>query len=58
MNRVAQSLIEGPHRLHCAGGAQIYEQALPQCTDLLLTLVQREVEGDVFFPRLRTSLRK
>ena len=27
-----------------------YEQALPQCTDLLLTLVQREVEGDVFFP--------
>ena len=33
-----------------AGGAQIYEQALPRCSDLLLTIVQREVEGDVLFP--------
>ncbi|MBT5322880.1 MAG: dihydrofolate reductase [Verrucomicrobiales bacterium] len=33
-----------------AGGAQIYEQALPRCSDLLLTIVQREVEGDVSFP--------
>jgi len=33
------------------GGAQIYEQALPLCFDLWLTLVKRTVEGDVFFPR-------
>jgi dihydrofolate reductase len=33
------------------GGAQIYEQALPMCSDLYLTLVKREVEGDSFFPR-------
>lgn len=33
------------------GGAQLYEQALPRCTDLYLTLVKREVEGDVFFPK-------
>ena len=33
-----------------AGGAQIYEQALPRCSDLFLTLVKREVKGDVFFP--------
>ena len=32
------------------GGAQIYEQALPLCSELLLTLVKREVEGDAFFP--------
>jgi dihydrofolate reductase len=32
------------------GGAQIYAQALPYCSDLYLTLVKREVEGDVFFP--------
>jgi dihydrofolate reductase len=32
------------------GGAQVYEQALPQCSELLLTVVQREVAGDVFFP--------
>ena len=33
-----------------AGGAQVYEQALPRCSDLFLTLVKRQVEGDVFFP--------
>ncbi|MEO5804016.1 MAG: dihydrofolate reductase [Verrucomicrobiota bacterium] len=32
------------------GGAQIYEQALPGCADLYLTLVKRTVEGDAFFP--------
>jgi dihydrofolate reductase len=32
------------------GGAQLYEQALPVCSDLYLTLVQRVVEGDTFFP--------
>jgi dihydrofolate reductase len=32
------------------GGAQIYEQALPMCSDLYLTLVKRTVEGDTFFP--------
>ena len=32
------------------GGAQIYEQALPFCSDIYLTLVKREVEGDTFFP--------
>ena len=33
------------------GGAQIYEQALPLCSDLFLTLVKREVVGgDAFFP--------
>jgi dihydrofolate reductase len=32
------------------GGAEIYRQALPQCSDLYLTLVKRTVEGDTFFP--------
>ena len=32
------------------GGAQVYAQALPLCSDLYLTLVKRIVEGDVFFP--------
>lgn len=32
------------------GGAQIYEQTLPLCSDLYLTLVKRVVEGDTFFP--------
>jgi dihydrofolate reductase len=33
------------------GGAQIYEQTLPLCSDLFLTVVKRTVEGDAFFPK-------
>jgi dihydrofolate reductase len=36
------------------GGAQVYEQALPDCSDLYLTLVKRVVEGDTFFPPFET----
>lgn len=32
------------------GGAEIYRQTLPGCSDLYLTVVDREVEGDTFFP--------
>jgi dihydrofolate reductase len=32
------------------GGAQIYAQALPLCSNLYLSLVKREVEGDTYFP--------
>ena len=32
------------------GGAQIYEQTLPLCSDLFLTVLKRVVEGDAFFP--------
>jgi dihydrofolate reductase len=36
--------------LFVIGGAQIYAQTLARCTDLYLTVVFREVEGDAFFP--------
>ena len=32
------------------GGAEIYRQALPSCSELFLTQVKRVVEGDAFFP--------
>jgi dihydrofolate reductase len=32
------------------GGAQVYAQALPLCSDLYLTVVKREIDGDAFFP--------
>ena len=37
------------------GGAEVYEQALPLCSDLYLTLVKRVVEGDRFFPPFEES---
>lgn len=32
------------------GGAEIYRQMLPRCTELLLTVLPRDVEGDTLFP--------
>lgn len=32
------------------GGAEVYAQALPRCSDLYLTMVKRVVDGDAFFP--------
>ena len=39
-----------PRDVFICGGAEIYAQALPLCGDLYLTLVNREVEGDILFP--------
>jgi dihydrofolate reductase len=36
--------------VYIAGGARLYADALPFCSDLYLTLVLKEVDGDVFFP--------
>ena len=42
---------EFPNDIFICGGEQIYEQALPRCSDLFLTVVKRDVEGgDAFFP--------
>lgn len=40
------------------GGAQIYEQALPRCSDLYLTQVKKVVDGDAFFPRFEDSFER
>jgi len=39
------------------GGAEVYAQALPLCSDLYLTLVNREVQGDAFFPPFENRFR-
>lgn len=41
---------DDPRQVFICGGAQVYAQTLPFCSDLYLTLVKREVEGDTFFP--------
>jgi len=40
-----------PGEIFICGGAQIYAQALPLCSDLYLTLVKRMVDGDAYFPK-------
>ena len=39
-------------RLFVIGGAQIYAQALPLATELFVTQVRAEVEGDTWFPEV------
>jgi dihydrofolate reductase len=51
--RTVRSLTEidpatDPRDYFVIGGAQLFQEALPLCSDLFLTLVKREVEGDVF----------
>ena len=46
----AAAALAGDRQTYISGGAQIYAQALPLCSDLFLTLVKREVSGDPFFP--------
>jgi dihydrofolate reductase len=57
--RLAEAFVEvRPAReLFVIGGAQIYAQLLDRCTDLYLSVVQREVEGDAFFPEFEDRWR-
>jgi len=43
-------LEDSPLDFFICGGSEVYEQALPLCSDLYLTHVKRRVEGDAFFP--------
>ena len=40
----------GGRTIFICGGSQVYAQALGQCSDLYLSVVKHEVEGDAFFP--------
>jgi dihydrofolate reductase len=46
-----------PREVFICGGAEIYRQALPLCSDLYLTLVKRVVEGDAFMPPFEDHFR-
>jgi len=42
-------------KIFIVGGAEIYAQALPLVDSLYITEIQREVEGDAYFPELNAS---
>ena len=51
LNQLPIAVAPWPEReVFICGGAHVYQQTLPLCSDLYLTLVAREVEGDTFFP--------
>jgi dihydrofolate reductase len=59
--RVAHSLEEalelarGDEEIFIAGGAELYRQALAQVDRLYLTRIERDYEGDTFFPEVDLS---
>lgn len=48
---------EDGREVFICGGAEVYAQALPLCSDVYLTLVRRTVEGDVSFPPFEDRFR-
>ncbi len=47
---VAIGLCAGAAKAFVAGGSQLYREALPLADTLILTVIGRDYEGDVFFP--------
>lgn len=43
---------KGKKKVFCIGGAQLYQSVLPHSSELLLTQVEAEVEGDTLFPEI------
>ena len=52
----ALASVQDAPRVFVIGGAQLYAQALPLATELLLTEVDAELAGDAFFPEWDRSI--
>jgi dihydrofolate reductase len=50
------ALRRGTDTIIVAGGAEIYAQALPLATQLVITRVHRRVDGDAYFPQIDPNL--
>lgn len=51
LDELSQRVESDPREVWVAGGAETYSLLLPYCSDLFLTLVKQEVDGDCLFPR-------
>ena len=51
----AYEQVRPQRELFIVGGAQIYRRLLPRCSELFLTVVFREVEGDAVFPEFESE---
>jgi dihydrofolate reductase len=44
-----------PREVWLIGGAELYRQLLPRCTDLYLSVLRKPHEGDAFFPEFESA---
>ncbi len=47
------ALVDPNRRVMVVGGAQIYQAVMPHCSEIWLTRVLADVEGDVYFPEIK-----
>lgn len=52
----ALQLFRGSNKVFIAGGGEIFREAMPIADKIILTTLNREVDGDVFFPEIPTEL--
>lgn len=50
LEQALSSAQKEPSDIMIVGGQTLYEQALPIATDIYLTLIEMDIEGDTFFP--------
>ena len=55
---ISELTVSENRKVFLCGGAQIYEQYLPLCTELFLTTIKREVQGDAWFPAFETQFHR
>ncbi|MEK8127675.1 dihydrofolate reductase [Paenibacillus filicis] len=46
----AYALLKDEPEIFIAGGGEIYREALPHARKLYLTVIEREIEGNIYFP--------
>jgi dihydrofolate reductase len=52
----ALQLCAGSAKVFVIGGADLFSQTMAAATGIILTLIDRDVAGDVFFPEVREEL--
>lgn len=48
----ALEILKNEEEIFIAGGGKVYEEAFPYCSRIYLTVIDKEIEGDVFFPEV------
>ncbi len=54
----ARDWAQEDRQVFVCGGAEIYAQLLPYCSDLYLTQLKKTFEGDTFFPAFESRFEK
>jgi len=50
--------VNGGRRIYLIGGANVFSQLLPRCSEILLTRVFASHDGDAFFPRFEEDFER